>query len=97
MHQLLGTIIDLKREHKVLILGIGRSNIIDILYAKGYREIVAIDISPSLINALQKKYEGYSGITCMYTFLLEFHVYFMLSQKLLISLRYGCSRASFIC
>eukprot|EP01041_Mallomonas_annulata_P002060 gene2060-4026_t len=62
VHQVLETIIDTKISHKVLILGVGRSNIIDILYKKGFRDITAIDVSPMIISAMQNKYHSYAGV-----------------------------------
>ena len=64
VHQLLETIVDMNIPHKILLIGIGRSNTIDVLYNKGFREIVAIDISPTIISAMQNKYQNYSGIEC---------------------------------
>mmetsp|Transcript_10597 Transcript_10597/g.16056 ORF Transcript_10597/g.16056 Transcript_10597/m.16056 type:complete len:266 (+) Transcript_10597:226-1023(+) len=56
------SVVDTKKPHKVLILGIGRSNIIDVLYEKGFRDITAIDISPLLIAQMQNKYRNFSGV-----------------------------------
>lgn len=48
--------------HKVLVIGVGRSNVIECLYNKGYRDITAIDISNTIILEMQKKYSDYSGV-----------------------------------
>ena len=64
VHQLLTSIIDGSKVHKVLILGVGRSHVIDVLYDRGFREIVAIDVSPVIINAMQNKYRNMSGVDC---------------------------------
>mmetsp|Transcript_17246 Transcript_17246/g.29185 ORF Transcript_17246/g.29185 Transcript_17246/m.29185 type:complete len:264 (+) Transcript_17246:96-887(+) len=48
--------------HKVLIIGVGRSDVIEFLYRKGYRDIVAIDISSTIIVEMQKRYEHYTGV-----------------------------------
>lgn len=52
--------------HNVLLLGIGLSNAIPVLYKAGFKSITAIDISPTLIQAITKKYiEDYPGITLL--------------------------------
>jgi hypothetical protein len=48
--------------HKILIIGIGRSSIIDSLYRKGHRDITAIDISETIIVEMQRKYHSFSGV-----------------------------------
>ena len=58
------SIVDVKKTHKVLIVGVGRSNVVDVLFEHGFREIVGIDISPILVAQLQSKYAKHSGIEC---------------------------------
>lgn len=48
--------------HKVLIIGVGRSDVIDTLYRRGYRDITAIDISNTVIVEMQKRYASYTGV-----------------------------------
>lgn len=48
--------------NKILIIGVGRSNVIESLYHKGYRDITAIDISESIIIEMRRKYESYAGV-----------------------------------
>ena len=48
--------------HHVLILGVGRSQVIDVLLSHGFTSITAIDISPSLVAKLTSKYERYAGV-----------------------------------
>jgi len=62
VHQILESIVDLKIPHKTLIIGLGRSNIIDVLYKKGFREITAIDISPTLVSTMKNKYRDLAGV-----------------------------------
>lgn len=64
-YPMIESVIDLTKRHKVLLLGIGKSGAIETLYNKGYRDIVAIDISPTLIRQMQTKYESYSGVEFM--------------------------------
>jgi hypothetical protein len=63
---MLETILDFKTPQKVLILGVGRSNVVDVLYARGFREITCIDISPMVISQMQNKYRQHSGVDCEY-------------------------------
>ena len=48
--------------HKILIIGVGSSEIIETLYHKGFRDIIAIDISEVIIVEMQRKYESYAGV-----------------------------------
>lgn len=62
---MLKTMIDNSKTHKILIVGVGRSNIIQCLYVHGFRDITAIDISQTLIMQMQKQYESYPGVEFM--------------------------------
>jgi hypothetical protein len=64
VYNMLETIRDFKTPQKVLILGVGRSNVIDVLYEHGFREITCIDISPKIISQMQNKYRQHSGVDC---------------------------------
>ncbi len=59
---LIESVCEINSTQKVLIIGVGRSNIIDSLYRKGFRDITAIDISNTIINEMQKKYSTYTGV-----------------------------------
>ena len=59
------SMIDLTKLHRVLLIGVGKSGAIETLYKKGFRNIVAIDISPTLIRQMQQKYLTYSGVEFM--------------------------------
>jgi EEF1A lysine methyltransferase 4 len=48
--------------HRILVVGCGRSNTVEVLYQQGFRDIVAIDISPSIIHKMQLKYEHLTGV-----------------------------------
>jgi ubiquinone/menaquinone biosynthesis C-methylase UbiE len=48
--------------HKVLIIGVGRSDVVECLYRKGFRDITAIDISNTVIVEMQKRYSSYTGV-----------------------------------
>lgn len=75
------SIIDIQKTHKVLILGIGRSNIIDVLYSNGFKDIIAIDISPLVIAQMQEKYKKFSGVECINIILLFYLLYCFLYVK----------------
>ena len=78
VYNMLETIRDFKTPQKVLILGVGRSNIVDVLYEHGFREITCIDISPMIISQMQNKYRQHSGVDCEY----YLHVSLPLSSSL---------------
>jgi hypothetical protein len=88
VYSIIESTIDVKIPHKVLIVGIGRSNVIDVLYSKGFREITAIDVSPVIIAQMQEKYRTFSGVDCKKISLL-----FFLLRLSCSSLYYGCPRA----
>lgn len=75
VYKILGTITDMKTIHKVLVIGVGRSDIVDVLYKKGYREITAIDISPTIVTAMQTKYKGYAGVEFFVMDARELHAF----------------------
>jgi spermidine synthase len=64
VYHMLDAIRDFKTPQKVLILGVGRSNVVEVLYAHGFRDITCIDISPQIISQMQNKYRKYSGVDC---------------------------------
>lgn len=64
VYHMLEAIRDFKSPQKILILGVGRSNVVDVLYEHGCREITCIDISPQIISQMQNKYRKYSGVDC---------------------------------
>ena len=51
-----------KDKNNVLVIGVGKSDVIEVLYKNGFREIVAIDISPTVINQMRSQYKDYSGV-----------------------------------
>jgi hypothetical protein len=52
------------KQRRTLVLGCGRATTCNVLYENGFREIVCIDIAPSLITALQQRYRDKPGIEC---------------------------------
>lgn len=62
VYAMLDAIRDFDVPQKVLVLGVGRSNVVDVLYDKGFRDITCIDISPTLIAQMQNKYRMHAGV-----------------------------------
>jgi len=67
MWVIMETFFDPGDNHRVLVVGCGRSNTVEFLYRRGFRDITAIDVSPTLIAAMQKKYAALTGVefVCM--------------------------------
>lgn len=63
--EMLRTLYDTSKAQKVLVVGVGRSNVIECLYSLGLRDITAIDISQTAILQMQKRYEAYAGVEFM--------------------------------
>jgi SAM-dependent methyltransferase len=62
LYPMVENILDRSMIHKVLVVGVGRSNIIDTLYQRGFRDITAIDISPTIVNEMQKFHAKLTGV-----------------------------------
>jgi EEF1A lysine methyltransferase 4 len=62
MYHLLEGVFDSTVVHKVLIIGVGRSEVVECLYRKGFRDITVIDISQTIIDEMQKKYSSFAGV-----------------------------------
>jgi hypothetical protein len=60
--EMIESFVNMGKNHRILIVGCGRSNTVEVLYNRGYRDITAIDISPSIIGKMQKKYANYTGV-----------------------------------
>jgi hypothetical protein len=61
LYQEMDTIFDNSLVHKILVVGVGRSDIIECLFNKGFRDITAIDISETVIVEMQRRYSSYPG------------------------------------
>lgn len=55
-------VVEVTERHKVLLLGIGSSNCIELLYKHGFRDITAVDVSPAIIREMQEKYKNLAGV-----------------------------------
>jgi 2-polyprenyl-3-methyl-5-hydroxy-6-metoxy-1,4-benzoquinol methylase len=55
------TVIDTQLNHKVLIIGVGRSNMVEVLYSKGFKDITAIDISQTVIRQVRPHFIPTAG------------------------------------
>jgi ubiquinone/menaquinone biosynthesis C-methylase UbiE len=62
LYKEIDTIFDTSLVHKILVIGVGRSDVIECLYQKGYRDITAIDVSETVIVEMQRKYASYIGV-----------------------------------
>jgi ubiquinone/menaquinone biosynthesis C-methylase UbiE len=62
VYPMLESLIDHSKSHNVLVVGVGRSNVIDELLKRGFTSITAIDVSPSLVSKLRSKYETNSNV-----------------------------------
>lgn len=62
LYKEIDSMFDTSMVHKILIIGVGRSEIVEFLYNKGYRDITAIDISESIIIEMQRKYTSLAGV-----------------------------------
>jgi len=56
------SVIDATIKHKILVLGVGKSNIIETLIENGHKDIIAIDISPFIISKMSQKYSYFAGV-----------------------------------
>lgn len=59
---MISNFIDVHANHKILVVGVGRSNVVECLYKSGYRDITAIDISPTMVKRMQDKYAHLTGV-----------------------------------
>jgi len=59
---MIANFIDVHDNQKILLLGVGRSSAVEYLYKQGFRDITAIDVSPSIIKRMQDKYSHLSGV-----------------------------------
>lgn len=62
IYPIVESVMDMTLKHKILIIGVGKSNMIKFLQEKGFVDIVAIDISPFLISQMASKYSSLGGI-----------------------------------
>ena len=62
LYSMIEGVFDSTAVHKVLVIGVGRSDVIECLYRKGYRDITAIDISNTIIVEMQKRYRDCTGV-----------------------------------
>ena len=62
IYEMIESFLNPEINHRILIVGVGHSNIIECLYKHGFRDITAIDISPTVILKMQKKYAHLTGV-----------------------------------
>jgi SAM-dependent methyltransferase len=62
IYEMIESFLDPELNHRILVVGVGCSNIVECLYSHGFRDITAIDISPTIIDKMQKKYSKLTGV-----------------------------------
>ena len=62
IYEMIESFLNPEINHRLLVVGVGRSNIVECLYKNGFRDITAIDISPTVIAKMQKKYAHLTGV-----------------------------------
>ena len=62
VYPLVESVVDVTKKHKILVIGVGRSNIVQVLVEKGFTDVVAIDISPYIIAQMSQKFSHYGGV-----------------------------------
>ena len=71
VYPFIDSIVDMQAAQRILIVGVGRSGIVEFLYKKGFREIVAIDISETVVAKMAQKYIDYHGVQFLCVDVLE--------------------------
>ena len=62
IYPVLESVIDTTRRHKILLIGIGKSNMVDHMISKGFNDMVCIDVSSYIITKMKTKYAKVGGI-----------------------------------
>ena len=62
VYQVFENVISDRDKNNVLVIGVGKSDVIEVLHKKGFREIVAIDVSPTVINLMRSRYKHLDGV-----------------------------------
>lgn len=68
----------LSRSHRVLVVGCGNSAFSEDMVDDGYEDIVNIDISSVVIEAMQKKYFNRPQLKCIFEIIILFNFFFHL-------------------
>jgi ubiquinone/menaquinone biosynthesis C-methylase UbiE len=90
---MLESTIELTGKQKILVVGVGRSNIIKVLYELGYRDITAIDVSPTVITQMQDTHTQCAGVDFLVMDVMELNSFADSSFSLVIDK--GCIDALF--
>lgn len=62
VYRIFENVISDREKNNVLVIGVGKSDIVQVLHKKGFREIVAIDVSPTVINQMRSQYKDLDGV-----------------------------------
>ena len=87
------SVINDREKSNILVVGVGKSDVIDVLYKKGFREIVSIDISPTIINQMKAQYKDYVGVEFFVMDVRELNL--IQDQSFSIIIDKGCYDAGF--
>lgn len=93
VYPMLESTIELTGKQKILVVGVGRSNVIRVLYGLGYRDITAIDISPTIIAQMQDTHSQCAGVDFLVMDVMELNSFADSSFSLVIDK--GCIDALF--
>lgn len=70
VYRIFENIVSDRAKNNVLVVGVGKSDVVEVLYKKGFRQIVAVDVSLTLINQLRSQYKDYVGVECKHPIVL---------------------------
>ena len=62
IYPVLESVIDTTRRHKTLLIGIGKSNMVEHMVSKGFNDMICVDVSSYIISKMKTKYAMYTGI-----------------------------------
>ena len=62
IYPVLESVIDTTQRHKTLLIGVGKSNMVEHMISKGFNDIVCIDVSSYIISKMKTKYAKFNGI-----------------------------------
>lgn len=67
IYPMIDSIVDMTIQQRILLIGIGRSNTLEYLYSKGHRNIMCLDVSPTVVTKMSQRYADYHGVefSCM--------------------------------
>jgi EEF1A lysine methyltransferase 4 len=95
LYPIVESVMDLTIKHKILMIGVGKSNAVEFFNSKGFSDIVAIDISPFIVSQMAYKYSDFSGIE--FLVLDARDLSYFPDETFTIVFDKGCMDATFCC